>query len=89
MYILHTLTHTRTHTNLLLCVCVLMSRRMYIPYDLWRSVDNLEESIFSFYHMGPKDHIHTVSLGGKHLYFLSYFATILSTLLKHSWPKMI
>jgi hypothetical protein len=34
--------------------------------------DNLWESVLSFHYLGPGDRTHVLSLGGKHLYLLSF-----------------
>lgn len=44
--------------------------RMTTTY-MWRSEDNIDESILSFQHVGPSDQTPVVRFSSKHLYQLS------------------
>lgn len=62
-----------------LCVCFrfyLLTlwdvERVHTTRYMWRTEDNLQVSVFTFYHVGSGDVTQVVRLGGIHLYLLSH-----------------
>lgn len=55
------------------CVSVCMFKRVYMGVQahgtaqVWRSEDNLQESSFSFYHVGPGNQTQVIRLGNEYL----------------------
>lgn len=61
------------------CVCTHIHTQVcpHMPahyLTLWRSQDNLQESVLSFYDVRPRDRIQVICLCGKFLYPLSSLA---------------
>lgn len=60
--------------------CVYIFAKMHV----WRSLDDLRESVLSFYQVGPRERSCVAKLGGKHLYPLCRFGGALETSLQGS-----
>lgn len=51
-----------------MCMCVYECMYVCAHTCVWKSADNLQESVFSFYHVRPKNQTEVVRLGGKFLF---------------------
>lgn len=44
--------------------------------NMWKSEDNMDESVLSFHHVDPSDQTPVVRFSSKHLYQLSHLTSI-------------